>query len=79
LKYAAWEESQREFTRARSVYERAIDIDYRNPQIWLKYAEMEMRNKNINAARNIWDRAVTLLPRVNQFWYVTHASQVTDN
>lgn len=36
-RYAAWEESQNEFERARSVYERALDVDYRNVTIWLKY------------------------------------------
>jgi crooked neck len=29
MKYAAWEESQNEFERARSVYERCLDVDYR--------------------------------------------------
>ncbi len=28
---------------ARSIWERALDVDYRNIAIWLKYAEMEMR------------------------------------
>jgi crooked neck len=69
LKYAAWEDSQGELERARNVYERALDVDYRNVTIWLKYAEMEMKRKNVNLARNLWDRAVTVLPRVNQFWY----------
>ncbi|KXJ29758.1 crooked neck-like protein 1 [Exaiptasia diaphana] len=69
LKYAQWEESQREIQRARSVYERGLDVDHRNLTIWLKYAEMEMRHRQINHARNIWDRAVSILPRVNQFWY----------
>ena len=69
LKYARWEDSQQELQRARSVYERAIDVDHRNVPLWLKYAEMEMRNKQINHARNVWDRAVTILPRANQFWY----------
>ncbi|KAI9188889.1 NineTeen Complex (NTC) component [Blastocladiella emersonii ATCC 22665] len=69
LKYAAWEESQRDLGRARSVYERVLEIDPRNPAIWVKYAEMEMRGKNVNLARNLWDRAVTQLPRVDQFWY----------
>jgi hypothetical protein len=55
--------------RARSIYERAIDVDYRNITIWIKYAEMEMKNKFINHARNVWDRAVVLLPRVDQLWY----------
>ncbi|RLN02941.1 hypothetical protein BBJ28_00000919 [Nothophytophthora sp. Chile5] len=69
MKYAQWEESQEEFPRARSVFERALDVDYKAPTVWLKYAEMEMRHKFVNHARNVWDRAVTLLPRVAQFWY----------
>eukprot|EP00310_Coccolithus_braarudii_P026009 CAMPEP_0183337974 /NCGR_PEP_ID=MMETSP0164_2-20130417/5431_1 /TAXON_ID=221442 /ORGANISM="Coccolithus pelagicus ssp braarudi, Strain PLY182g" /LENGTH=743 /DNA_ID=CAMNT_0025507747 /DNA_START=8 /DNA_END=2237 /DNA_ORIENTATION=- len=69
LKYAAFEEAQRDFERARSVYERAIDVDHRNSTVWLKYAEMEMRNRHVNAARNVWDRAVTLMPRMDQFWF----------
>ena len=36
LKYAAFEEQQRDFERARSVYERAIDVDHRNTTLWLK-------------------------------------------
>lgn len=56
------------FSRARSIYERALDVDYRNVTLWLKYAEMEMKNRQVNHARNIWDRAITTLPRVNQFW-----------
>jgi crooked neck len=69
MKYAAWEEHQGEFIRARSVYERAIAMDYRNTTIWLKYAEMEMKNKFINHARNVWERACKYLPRVDQLWY----------
>ncbi|CAE7490064.1 Crnkl1, partial [Symbiodinium microadriaticum] len=68
-KYALWEASQKEFVRARSVFERALDVDYRSQTIWFKYAEMEMKNKFINHARHIWDRAVSLLPRVDTFWY----------
>lgn len=30
MKYTTWEESQMEFERARSVYERALEVDYRN-------------------------------------------------
>ncbi|RZF39167.1 hypothetical protein LSTR_LSTR005795 [Laodelphax striatellus] len=69
LKYAQWEESQKEVPRARSIYERALDVDHRNITLWLKYTEMEMRNRQVNHARNLWDRAVTILPRANQFWY----------
>lgn len=57
------------FFRARSIYERALDVDHRNITLWLKYAEMEMKSRQVNHARNIWDRAITILPRVNQFWY----------
>lgn len=69
VRYANWESSQQEFDRARSIYERALDVDYRNQSLWLKYAEMEMKNKFISYARNLWDRAVSLMPRVDQFWY----------
>lgn len=69
LKYASWEESQDELERARSVYERALDVEHRNTTLWIKYSEMEIRHKNINHARNILDRAVTILPRIDQFWY----------
>jgi crooked neck len=55
--------------RARSVYERALDEDYRAPQIYIQYAEMEMRLRNVNHARNVWDRAVAILPRVDTLWY----------
>ncbi|KAL1448751.1 hypothetical protein MTO96_028183, partial [Rhipicephalus appendiculatus] len=69
IKYAQWEESQKEIQRARSVYERALDVDHRNVTLWLKYAEMEMKNRQVNHARNIWDRSVSILPRVKQLWY----------
>lgn len=59
-----------ESSRARSIYERALDVDHRNITLWLKYAEMEMKNRQVNHARNIWDRAITILPRVSQFWWV---------
>ncbi|CAN4095215.1 unnamed protein product [Withania somnifera] len=69
VKYAKWEESQKDFKRARSVWERALEVDHRDHTMWLKYADVEMKNKFINHARNVWDRAVTLLPRVDQLWY----------
>lgn len=45
MKYAEWEAQIGEFKRARSVFERAIAIDFQHVTLWLKYAEMEMRNK----------------------------------
>lgn len=80
VKYATWEESQKEFDRARSVYERALDVDHRSITLWLRYAEMEMKHKQVNHARNIWDRAVTIMPRANQFWFkYTYMEEILGN
>ncbi|KAG7302199.1 hypothetical protein JYU34_013673 [Plutella xylostella] len=80
LKYAQWEESQKQVPRARSIYERSLDVDHRNVTLWLKYTEMEMRNRQVNHARNLWDRAVTILPRVSQFWYkYTYMEEMLEN
>ncbi|CAM8904518.1 unnamed protein product [Rhodiola kirilowii] len=80
IKYAQWEESQKDFARARSVWERALEVDCRNHTLWLKYAEVEMKNKFINHARNVWDRAVSLLPRVDQLWYkYIHMEEILGN
>lgn len=78
IKYAQFEASHNEFDRARSVYERALEVDSRAPDVWvslipngkhtnvqLKYTDMELKARNINHARNLFDRAVTLLPRVD--------------
>ncbi|KAK9845191.1 hypothetical protein WJX84_006146 [Apatococcus fuscideae] len=69
IKYAQWEESQKDFRRARSVWERTLDVNYQSEGVWVKYAEMEMRHRFVNHARNVWDRAVTLLPRIDKLWY----------
>ena len=44
LQYATWEEAQKDFRRARSVWERALEVSYTSVSLWLKYAEMEMRH-----------------------------------
>eukprot|EP01138_Halocafeteria_seosinensis_P004022 gb/GECG01004113.1/.p1 GENE.gb/GECG01004113.1/~~gb/GECG01004113.1/.p1 ORF type:complete len:766 (+),score=139.72 gb/GECG01004113.1/:1-2298(+) len=80
IQYAQWEESQYEIERARSIYERALNVDYTETKTWLKYVQMEMRNKFINRARNVFDRVVTLLPRVDQFWYkYTYMEEMVGN
>lgn len=40
IQYAVWEASQNEYARARSVFERALDVDPRSSQLWLKYTEI---------------------------------------
>ncbi|KAI1268807.1 cell cycle control protein [Xylariaceae sp. FL1019] len=69
MKYAAWELEQKEFKRARSIFERALDVDSTSVVLWIRYIEAEMKNRNINHARNLLDRAVTILPRVDKLWY----------
>ena len=36
FKYAAYEDNMKEIERARSIYERAIDVDHRGIQVWLR-------------------------------------------
>lgn len=69
IKYARFEEENKEYERSRSVLERALEVDHRSAELWLRYAELEMRNEFINRARNILDRAVQILPRVDFLWY----------
>jgi crooked neck len=69
LRYAQWELDQKEFARARSVFERALDVHPNSPPLWMRYSEAEMKNRNVNHARNVLDRAVTRLPRCDKIWY----------
>ena len=69
IKYAEWEQNQFEFQRARNIFERSFDVDYKNEALWMKYIEMEQKNKFPNHARNLFDRVVQLLPRCDKFWY----------
>ncbi|CAG8886371.1 unnamed protein product [Penicillium egyptiacum] len=69
MRYAAWELEQKEFRRARSIFERALDVDPTSVVLWIRYIEAEMKTRNINHARNLLDRAVTILPRIDKLWY----------
>eukprot|EP00934_Nitzschia_sp_Nitz4_P002099 Nitzschia sp. Nitz4//scaffold206_size41850//31430//33517//NITZ4_007427-RA/size41850-processed-gene-0.29-mRNA-1//1//CDS//3329541580//2099//frame0 len=69
VKYARLEEEHKEYERARSIFERALEVDGRSGELWLRYAEFEMRNEFVNHARNVLDRAIQLLPRVDFLWY----------
>ncbi|EEH07975.1 pre-mRNA-splicing factor CLF1 [Histoplasma capsulatum G186AR] len=69
MRYAQWELEQKEFRRARSVFERALDVDPTSVVLWIRYIEAEIKTRNINHARNLLDRAVTILPRVDKLWY----------
>ena len=69
VKYANWEEAQGDLRRARSVWERALEVDATSPLTWQRYAEMEMRARAVQHARNVWDRATALLPRVDSLWF----------
>lgn len=69
MRYAQWELEQKEFARARSIFERALDVHPNNVVLWVRYIESEMKERNINHARNLLDRAVSRLPRVDKLWY----------
>lgn len=69
MRYAQWELEQKEYRRARSIFERALDVDPTSVVLWIRYTESEMRTRNINHSRNLFDRAVTILPRVDKLWY----------
>jgi crooked neck len=69
MRYAQWELEQKEFRRARSVFERALDVDSTSVVLWIRYIEAEIKTRNINHARNLLNRAVTILPRIDKLWY----------
>ena len=69
MRYAQWELEQKEFARARSIFERALDVDSTSVVLWIRYVEAEMKTRNINHARNLLDRAVSILPRIDKLWY----------
>ncbi|KAI5966189.1 CLF1 [Candida pseudojiufengensis] len=70
LRYARWElEHNHDFARARSIMERALDVDIQHIPFWIQYIQFELINKNINHARNLLERAITKLPKVNKLWF----------
>lgn len=72
VRYALWEESQggpESGPRARSIFERSLDVSPYHAPLWIAYADFELRGKRLNLARNIMDRSVTLLPRLDKLWY----------
>lgn len=69
LRYAAFELEHKEYARARSIFERSLDVSATSIPVWNKYIESEMKARNINHGRNLLDRAVTIMPRVDKFWY----------
>ncbi|KAF2927025.1 hypothetical protein DAI22_06g171700 [Oryza sativa Japonica Group] len=61
VKYARWEERQGDFARARSVYERALDVAHRDhtlwrgDQLWYKYIHMEQVLGAVANARKVFE------------------------
>jgi Suppressor of forked protein (Suf). len=71
IRYAKWEsEHNKDLARARSIFERALDVNVQHTPFWIHYVQFELSNKNINHARNLLDRATTTLPRVNKLWFL---------
>ncbi|GKA08727.1 crooked neck-like protein 1 [Tanacetum coccineum] len=67
VKYAKWEESQKDFNRARKrarqIFERWMSWEP-HQQAWLSYIKFELRYNEIERARGIYQRFVQCLPKV---------------
>ncbi|KAL6450711.1 CLF1 Pre-mRNA-splicing factor CLF1 [Candida maltosa Xu316] len=71
LRYARWEvENNHDFPRARSIFERALDVNIQHIPFWVQYIELELSHKNINHARNLLERAIKTLPKVSKLWFL---------
>lgn len=71
LRYAKWEVNHNhDFPRARSIFERALEVNVQHIPFWTHYIQFELSHKNITHARNLLDRAVTTLPRVDKLWFL---------
>lgn len=71
IRYAKWEvQHNHDFQRARSVMERALEVNGQHVPFWVRYIEMELLHRNINHARNLLDRGVTLLPKTDKLWFM---------
>lgn len=67
-KYAKWEGILGEYERARSIFERALEINPYDTRVFEDYVEMEMKNKFFDHARNIWERACFRMPSQDKLW-----------
>lgn len=71
LRYAKWElDHNHDFARARSIMERALDVNIEHIPFWTQYIQFELIHKNINHARNLLERATSALPKVNKLWFL---------
>ncbi|KAG2243804.1 hypothetical protein Bca52824_094344 [Brassica carinata] len=79
MKYAQWEESQKDYARARAcgnAPSRRLPEPHAVAQVRRVRDEEQVRQQR----ENVWDRAVTLLPRVDQLWYkYIHMEEILGN
>ena len=57
IRYALWEEDQKDFVRARTIFERCLLHHGEKSEFWRHYAEMELRHGFVEEARAVWERA----------------------
>ena len=71
LRYARWElDHNHDFARARSIMERALDVNIEHVPFWTLYIQFELIHRNVNHARNLLERATKILPKVNKLWFL---------
>ncbi|CAH8389536.1 unnamed protein product [Eruca vesicaria subsp. sativa] len=66
LNYARWEESQKDYARARSVWERALRKDYKNHELETFWTEPS-RYQETERARDIYKRFVLSHPKPSSY------------
>lgn len=78
LRYARWEANEcHDLARARSVYERALDVDVTYVPFWVQYIRFELAHKAVSHARNLLDRATSVLPYVAKLWFLAVQTEET--
>ncbi|QRG38390.1 hypothetical protein FDK38_002798 [Candidozyma auris] len=71
IRYAKWElEHNHDYKRARSIMERALQVNSQHVPFWVRYIELELLHRNVNHARNVLERGVTTLPYTDKLWYM---------
>ncbi|EDK98626.1 mCG119911 [Mus musculus] len=71
IKYAQWEESLKELDRARSIYERALDVDYRKcpkNKLFKGYIALELQLREFDRCRKLYEKFLEFGPENCTSW-----------
>lgn len=68
MRYAQLEIDSGNIVQARSIFERALAIDYTYIPLWYRYAQMEARARQFVNAAAVLERGCSLLPYESKLW-----------